>query len=213
MRVFFFLLKILLTILFLTEICRYWLWYCKHDSPLNVSWINWFIRNKIAMWAGLNWLIKDSISLIACTVGKGTKGGEKKERHVSQRDPRLSSPVKEDASPLSGLYKALDSCQETGKSECHVSLDKIPMKTLPVLELRSLVPSCLPRYPSRRCLNTDIWALRRNKARLYHSIFSERKSTLTLSWGKRREAWDMLGWSLSCPLWKSVADTPITGDN
>lgn len=75
----------LLTILLLTEICRYWLWYCKHDSLLNVSWINWLIKKRIALWAGLNWLIKHSIALIACMMGKGTKGGEKKERGTSTR--------------------------------------------------------------------------------------------------------------------------------
>lgn len=80
-----FLKKTLLTILALSETCRFWLWYCKHDSPLNVSWINWFIRNKIAMRDGLNWLIKDSIALIACTVAKGTKRSKERKANACQR--------------------------------------------------------------------------------------------------------------------------------
>lgn len=57
-----------------------------------MSWINWFIRNKIAMWAGLNWLIKDSVALIACIVAKGTKGGGKKERQMPVRGIHAHQP-------------------------------------------------------------------------------------------------------------------------
>lgn len=85
-------LTLLLTILFPTEMCRHWLWFVNMTVPSNVSWINWLTRNKIAMWDGLNWLIKDSVALIACIiVGKRTKGGGKKGRCLPEGPSLVSS--------------------------------------------------------------------------------------------------------------------------
>ena len=48
------------------------------------------------MWAGLNWLIKDSIVLIAIElvqVGRGTKEGGNKERQGSTRGTLAGQPT------------------------------------------------------------------------------------------------------------------------
>lgn len=44
------------------------------------------------MWAGLNWLIKNSVPLIACIVAKETKGGVKKARQMPVRGIHAHQP-------------------------------------------------------------------------------------------------------------------------
>lgn len=45
------------------------------------------------MWTGLNWLIKDSVALIACIIVEKKEQREEERREgVCQRDPPLVSP-------------------------------------------------------------------------------------------------------------------------
>lgn len=83
------------------------------------------------MWAGLHWLIKDSVILIACIVGKGTKGRGEKERQVPVGEILASqSIVKENALHLSGLCKATGLLQGSRNLEYHVNPAKAPKKNL-----------------------------------------------------------------------------------
>lgn len=108
--------------LVLSETCRFWLWYCKYDSPLNVSWMNLFIRNKIALWAGLNWLIKDSIALIACTVAKEQREEWRKRGKCLSEGSMLTSPRQGDCLSLRVAWTKLSHSHQEAEIQIPCSL-------------------------------------------------------------------------------------------
>ena len=93
------------------------------------------------MWAGLNWLIKDSIVLIAIElvqVGRVTKEGGNKERQGSMKGILAGQPTgQENDLHFWTLLKATRLLLGNGNLEFHMTLGKILKKNLIALGLKT----------------------------------------------------------------------------